>query len=1016
MTFESRITRTPRAYAKDQADDVRARLPWTGGAVGDLLAGTAACSPFLRDLMCREADWLQAALDDPEAAAARVLDDVKDAPPDAVATELRTAKRRIALLTALADLGGVWPLETVTGTLTQLADLACERALRAALVHELKRGKMPGLDEDALETAGGMVVFAMGKMGAGELNYSSDIDLICLFDEDRFHRDDFHEARAGFIRATRRMAATLGDLTGDGYVFRTDLRLRPDPAVTPVCMGMEAAEHYYESLGRTWERAAYIKARPCAGDISAGMRFLEDLRPFVWRRHLDFAAIQDAHDMRLRIRAHKGLGGPITLPGHNMKLGRGGIREIEFFTQTRQIIAGGRDPDLRVRGTVEGLAVLARKKWIPDDVADDLAHHYRAHREVEHRLQMINDQQTHSLPDQDSGFARLACLMDCDEAALRKDLTERLSAVHEMTEGFFATETSATSGQTRLEDSDIVTRWPRYAALRSNRAVEIFKRLRPEILSRLEQAAKPEEALLAFDGFLAGLPAGVQLFSLFEANPQLIDLLVDITDTSPDLARHLSQNAGVFDAVIGGGFFAEWPGQKALALDLAEVLAREPDYERILDSARRWKNEWHFRVGVHLLRGLTGADEASRQYSDLAEVTLKVLWPAVQTEFARKHGHAPGRGAIVLGMGSLGSGRLHTRSDLDLIVIYDPDGVDSSDGRKPLQSRVYYARLTQALITALTAAMSQGKLYEADMRLRPSGNQGPVATSLAAFRAYQSDSAWTWEHLAQTRARVVAGPQDLAEEVRAFHAELLARPRERDAVLADLATMRGRIAGAKGEGRFWDPKVGRGRMQDIELAAQAGALLAGASQASLDEGLAAGVSQGWLAADEADHLVRTHALCWSLQIGARLISDTQLDPDSLGAGGCAFLRRVTGMKDMATLADTLGTHAARAAEILDAALPQRDSEEIRAMKGDATDPKGLINEAYRIDGITYGECRSIFLDWALAVPLDAETTALIRVLLDRHGQPDHPMTKVLTEGLDGMAAPRRRGGWRSRER
>ncbi len=922
MSFASRITRTPRPYEEDQAEDALKGLPWAQGPVADLLRGTAGCSPFLRGLMGREGGWLEGAFDDAEAATADLFAALKDGPLDKVGADLRQAKRRVALLTALADLGGVWPLETVTGTLSDLADLACTRALRAALMQEVKRGKMPGLCEDDLDRAGGMVVLAMGKMGAGELNYSSDIDLICLFDETRFDPDDFHEARAGFIRATRRMAATLSDLTGEGYVFRTDLRLRPDPAVTPVCMGMEAAERYYESLGRTWERAAYIKARPCAGDIEAGQRFLRDLRPFVWRRHLDFAAIQDAHDMRLRIRAHKGLGGPITLPGHDMKLGRGGIREIEFFTQTRQIIAGGRDPDLRVRGTVPGLRVLAQKGWIPGDVADELAEHYRSHRTVEHRLQMINDQQTHDLPDQPDGFARLACFMDLDEVALRSDLTRRLGAVHELTEGFFASESGPAPEPTALEESEIIARWPRYPALRSDRAVEIFKRLRPEILSRLERAAKPEEALLAFDGFLAGLPAGVQLFSLFEANPQLIDLLVDIAGTSPDLARHLSQNARVFDAVIGGGFFADWPGPAVLTAELTAVLDREPDYERKLDTARRWKNEWHFRVGVHLLRGLTDADEAGQQYADLAGVMLSALWPVVQAEFAIKHGAAPGRGAVVLGMGSLGAGRLHTRSDLDMIVIYDPDEVEASDGPKPLQSRVYYARLTQALITALTAPMPQGKLYEVDMRLRPSGNQGPVATSLAAFSAYQSENAWTWEHLALTRARVVAGPGDLAADLRAFRRDLLGIKREQTKVLGDVATMRARIAEAKGKGALWDPKLGRGRMQEIELVAQAAALLAGAESMDLAEGLAAAVAQGWLSDEAAAHLVRTHQLCWSLQVGARLISDAQLDPDALGAGGCTFLQVVTGTDSMQELAETLERRSLRAAEMLDAALPE----------------------------------------------------------------------------------------------
>jgi glutamate-ammonia-ligase adenylyltransferase len=472
----------------------------------------------------------------------------------------------------------------VTQVLTDFADLACDVALRHAIGAEIRRGKLPGQGEDALDTAGGMVVLAMGKMGAGELNYSSDIDLICLFDETRFDDDTYHDARASFIRATRRMAATLGENTAEGYVFRTDLRLRPDSGVTPVCMAMAGAEAYYESLGRTWERAAYIKARPAAGDIAAGNAFLKVLTPFVWRKHLDFAAIEDAHNMRLRIREHKGLSGGtdgLDLMGHNMKLGRGGIREIEFFTQTRQIIAGGRDPDLRLRGTLEGLAILVQKGWVPANVAADLSDHYRFHREVEHRLQMLRDAQTHTLPTTMEEFDRLAAFMGRDTQDLMDELRQRLTAVDSVIERFFnpdedPTETaqpedSAPDGspdEIPELDQSIIARWPSYPALRSARAGQIFRRLRPELLFRLARTSHPDEALLAFDGFLAGLPAGVQVFSLFEANPQLIDLLVDIVGTAPKLANYLSRNAAVFDAVIAGDFFAPWPGRAALTADL----------------------------------------------------------------------------------------------------------------------------------------------------------------------------------------------------------------------------------------------------------------------------------------------------------------------------------------------------------------------------------------------------------------------------------------------------------------
>ena len=445
MSFESRITRLPRAFAPEVGREVLDHLPKLSPPLGELLVGTAGSSPYLAGLIETQSDWLQAALDDPDAAVAALLDELPNLAEDELGRGLRIAKKRIALITALADLAGVWPLERVTGLLSDFAALACDLAVKAQVARQIRRGKLPGQDDSDIATAAGMVVLAMGKMGAGELNYSSDIDLICLFDETRYAREDFTEARQALVRATREMSAMLNERTKDGYVFRTDLRLRPDPSVTPVCLSMAAAEQYYESLGRTWERAAYIKARPAAGDLAAGKRFIAALRPFIWRRHLDYATIQDAHDMRLRIRESKGLGGPLQVAGHDMKLGRGGIREIEFFTQTQQLISGGRDESLRVRGTVPGLMALAARSWISQEVADSLAEHYRAHREVEHRIQMLHDAQTHKLPVNPDELQRIACLMGTDLAALTDTIAKRLSAVHELTEGFFAPDTPAAS-------------------------------------------------------------------------------------------------------------------------------------------------------------------------------------------------------------------------------------------------------------------------------------------------------------------------------------------------------------------------------------------------------------------------------------------------------------------------------------------------------------------------------------------------------------------------------------------
>ncbi|MFT6023270.1 MAG: glutamate-ammonia-ligase adenylyltransferase [Ascidiaceihabitans sp.] len=918
MNLAQSLTRTPRIFNDDRGRDAVALLPDIGPELTGLIHGAASASPYLSQLIGKEFAWLPDAMLDVDAAVQAELAACLTAPYDMLAPQLRRSKRRIALLTGLADLGGAWALHKVTGALTDLADTACTAALRAGIAAQIKRGKLPGLTEDDIETAGGMVVLAMGKMGAFELNYSSDIDLICLFDEARFDVADFGEARAGFIRATRQMSSLLNDLTGDGYVFRTDLRLRPDPAVTPVCMGMEAAERYYESLGRTWERAAYIKARPAAGDLAAGDAFIKTLRPFVWRKHLDFAAIQDAHDMRLAIREHKGLGGPITLSGHNMKLGRGGIREIEFFTQTRQLIAGGRDRTLRMRGTCEGLAALADKGWVEPELAAVLTDHYTAHRTVEHRLQMVRDAQTHNLPTSDAGFDRLAALMDMDRADLEADLHNRLHAVHEATEGFFAPDDSAKVANHDL-DQDLIERWHSYPALRTQRGAATFERIKPALLARLSQASKPNEALRALDGFLQGLPAGVQLFSLFDANPSLVDLLVDIVSTSPALAQHLSRNAAVFDAVIGGDFFSPWPGD-GLQGALEQALSQELDYEAKLDMTRRWAKEWHFRIGVHLLRGLITPFEAGAQYSDLARAVLGALWPEVVAQFATRHGTPPGRGAVILGMGSLGAGALNPASDLDMIVIYDPADVEASDGKRPLPARQYYARLTQAMITALTVPMAQGRLYEVDMRLRPSGNKGPVATSWASFDSYQRTQAWVWEHLALTRAQVIVGDADLTKQVEGLRRDILENQTDAAHIITEVATMRTRIADAKTPVSVWEPKIGAGRMQDIELLAQAGALINPTSPRKISEGLTACVAANLLSDADRQVLLLTYEMCWTLQICARLLTGDVLDPNTVGSGAMSFVCRTLKADSPEALETDLIAAYAAAAKIIDATV------------------------------------------------------------------------------------------------
>ncbi len=911
MELTKRITRWPTPFDPERAQEV-SELYGARGPLRDLIAGAAGCSPYLHSILNREVAWMDAAFEAPEAALLALIE------PGMTASELRVAKRRMAALVGLMDLGGVWTLEQVTRALSDFADAAVDQALSAELAPLQARGKLP---QDA-----GLAVIAMGKMGARELNYSSDIDLICLFDDEELCVAEAGERRRHLIRVVRATMKRLSDVTQAGYVFRTDLRLRPDASVTPVVIGTSVAEQYYESLGRTWERAAYIKARPAAGDQSVGNKFLGALRPFVWRRHLDFAAIDDAHSIRVKIRSHKGLHGPISLAGHDMKLGSGGIREIEFFTQTRQLISGGRDPSLRGSTTRGALAALRDAGWVAADVQGALDAAYERHREVEHRLQMLRDAQTHILPQTDEGFARLAAFMGIEKATLRQQLKEDLAAVHALTEPFFAPAEIPPETIDVEFGAETTARWPSYPALRSGRAVDVFERVKPRLLARLAASSDPDQALAHFDAFLAGLPAGVQVFSLFDANPQLIDLLADIAAIAPPLASYLGRNAQVLDAVLGGSFFAPWPGREALAVTLAERLAQESDYEAELDCARAWTKEWHFRIGVHHMRGLVDGDVAGEQYAQLAEAVLGALWPRVCAQFEQKHGAQPGQGAAVIGMGSLGAGRLHAASDLDLLLVYDAEGVEASDGPRPLNARTYYARLTQALITALTASMAQGRLYEVDMRLRPSGRNGPVATSVEAFEVYQREEAWTWEHLALTRLRAVAGSAKVSARVERFRATFLDSARAAPKIAQDVIEMRARVADARpGEGGL-AAKDGQGRLQDLELFGQTVGLLSGTPLRETDAQLAHGVAAGLVSAGDGAALTQHFALLWRVRAATRLISKPGAPAGDLAKGACDMVLRETGFVTLAALEDALLEGATQAAQTIEKALEAWASE------------------------------------------------------------------------------------------
>ncbi|MFN3615957.1 MAG: glutamine-synthetase adenylyltransferase, partial [Rubrimonas sp.] len=671
-------------------------------------------------------------------------------------------------------------------------------------------------------------------------------------------------------------------------------------------------------VGRTWERAAYIKARPAAGDLAAGARFLTALTPFVWRRHLDFAAIEDAHDMRLKIRAHKGVGWRFEIAGHDVKLGLGGIREIEFFAQTQQLVRGGRDPSLRDPTTRGALRALTAAGVLAEDARAALDADYVAHRELEHRLQMIEDAQTQAIPVSEEARARVAALGGWpDLNAFEAEVATRCARVREICDAFFMPEAKgeapqgveglAALGFARPEDAEaLIDGWMsgRIAATRSERARRRFKGLLPLFLKRLAEAANPDEALAEFDRFLSGLPAGVQIFALCEANPQLLDLISEICAAAPRLAAYMGRHAGVLDAVLDRTFFEPLPPLSALSESVKTRLDVVDIYEDKLDIARRWAKERRFRVGVQVLRGLARAEEAGAAFSAIAEACLDALYPAVVDEFARKHGRPPGRGMAVVAMGKLGSAEMTATSDLDLLAICDPAEVEESDGPRPLPSAVYYARLTQALIAALTAPTAEGPLYAVDMRLRPSGRQGPVAVRLGAFVRYQHDEAWTWEHLALTRARAVAGDAAMMAEADAAIAGVRGMARDADKVLADVRDMRGRVAEAHRRVRAdpWALKHAEGGLMDVEFAVQAGLLLTGLKDIRAPGPAARALTAaGWLTAAQGATLAEAHGLMMALQQVERVALDRPFDPETAGLGLRGALARAGEAADFGAL-------------------------------------------------------------------------------------------------------------------
>jgi glutamate-ammonia-ligase adenylyltransferase len=894
-----------------------------------LLVGLADHSSFLWRL-AQDAERLLALLEaDPDARfdalVAEAAGSWATAPSDpAFMRGLRKAKQEAALLIAMADIGGIWSVERVTRALSDFADATVSASVRRLLRNAAEEGRF--LPKDPADPAQdcGFTVLALGKHGARELNYSSDIDVIVLYDPEAAPLREGLEPAPFFVRLTQGLVRFMQERTPDGYVFRTDLRLRPDPGSTPVAISVSSAYGYYESVGQNWERAAMIKARPVAGDIPLGDRFIADLKPFVWRKYFDFAAISDIHAMKRQIHAVRGHEA-IAVAGHDIKLGRGGIREIEFFVQTQQLVFGGRRPQLRGQRTLEMLTALREDGWISEEAEHELADAYRFLRTLEHRLQMQEDEQTQRLPSDAKkleGFARFsgyastakfAEALTAEAVLVEKHYARLFEEGPELTASkggslvFTGTtddpETLDTLAKMGFDDpanvAETVRGWHfgRRQAVQSARAREVVTELVPPLLEAFGGSADPDGALAAFDRALARMPAAVELFSILRSNGAILQLFADILGSAPRLAETVAGRPHVLDAVIDPVFVEPFPNVETLQARMAESFGQFELFEDFLDRLRETGQHEIFLVGARMLSGVLSPARAGEAYATVAEAVIGLALDEVRTRFEAEHGRVPGGRLAVLGMGRLGSREMTATSDLDLVVLYDFDPeATESDGGRPLAPTTYFTRLTQRLISALTVPTRKGTLYEVDMRLRPSGNKGPAATQFKGFVDYQRTEAETWEHMALVRARPIAGDASLRADIDAAVAEVLARPRDERKVFVDALQMRRLIAQEKGESKPWDLKLAAGGLVDLEFLSQVLVLTRSAGKPAIavrNTGaiLDAATAEGLIEPNDGEVLRGAYALMRDVFQWQRLTMSGDFDPKSAGA---ALKRRLAG--------------------------------------------------------------------------------------------------------------------------
>ena len=808
---------------------------------------------------------------------------------DDVGSALRRERLAYSAALAVGDLAGAFPLTQVTAELSALADRSLDTAIRAAIAQRVPEAE-----------AAGMIALALGKHGAGELNYSSDIDPILLYDPAVLPRRERDEPAEAANRYAREVVRLLSEVTADGFVFRVDLRLRPASEVSPLAIPVEGALTHYESSALAWERAAFIRARAAAGDVAAGERFLAAIRPFVWRRSLDFGAIGEIRRLTARIRASHA-GPRVPGPGFNLKLGRGGIREVEFFAQTHQLIHGGRDPSLRVRGTRAALDALAAAGIIASEDATALGEAYDRLRTLEHRLQMVGDRQTHVLPASDEldSVARLDGLPDgatlvAELARVTNTVARRYDTLIEADDTRISLPVRGDALAVRLQQfgfdepdriAEQIAGWSdgRIRALRSEAAREAFESLLPALLERLAAAPEPAQALNRWERVLAASPSAINLFNLLNQRPALLDQLVRILVLAPTLADELGRRPELLDTLIDRRALDLPGGVDEIAERMSDRHDRS-DYEHRLDRIRRITGELRFALGLQTIAAVHDPLAIGAALSRTAEAALRTAQAAAVEEFENVHGRVPGSELVVLGLGRLGGGMLTHASDLDVIYLFTGDFGGESDGRRPLGVTHYFNRLAQRVTAALSVPTAEGALYEVDTRLRPQGAQGPLAVSFDSFARYQREDAWTWEHMALARARPLTGSHAAQAALQGIIADVLQRPRDPDILKADVLRMRAEMAAHKPARGILDAKLRRGGLVDLEFLVH---FIQLRERTGFDPDLGKAVDILVAAGLVSPALRKALALMTSMLIAARLLAPETSEPPAAAAAALA---------------------------------------------------------------------------------------------------------------------------------